>query len=72
MLTVNERKKASKQVIIDDKVFKSTDKKWTTSIALTKNDFAENILNDIENFNDFNFSNFKLIFDVIKDIVEEL
>lgn len=67
----NERKKASKQVIIDDKVFKSTDTEWEFSIALTKNTFAENILHDVANFNNFDFNNFKFIFDVIKDIVGE-
>ncbi|MGD1932086.1 MAG: reverse transcriptase domain-containing protein [Leptolyngbyaceae cyanobacterium] len=58
--------KISKAIkIIDDKVFDSLHK----NVALTKNNFADNILNSVENFNDFNFSEFELIFDVVRNTV---
>ena len=63
--------KVNKQVIIDQDVFKSDDRAWVNSIALSKNAFAENIMKDIAGFDNFSLDNFKLIFDVIKDIVDE-
>jgi len=57
--------------IIDSGVYKRDDLEMKNSIALSKNDFAENILNDIEGFNNFNIENFKLIFDVIDKIVHK-
>ena len=66
-----EKNKAGKQVIIDAAIYKSADAAWTTSVALPKNDFAVNILSDVTGFDEFNFDNFKFIFDVIKDIVGE-
>jgi RNA-directed DNA polymerase len=67
---LQDKNKANKQIVIDNAVFKSDDPEWDTSIALTKNDFAENILNDVAGFDEFNFDKYKLIFDIIKDIVK--
>lgn len=39
------------------------------SIALSKNEFAENILNQKNGFETMNFENFRLILNVISDIV---
>jgi len=33
--------------------------------------FAENILDKVEGFNQMNFDNFRLIFDVVKKILDE-
>lgn len=68
---LQDKKKANKQIVIDNAVFKSADVEWDTSIALTKNAFAENILNDVAGFDEFNFDKFKLIFDVLKEIAED-
>ena len=54
--------------IIDEKVYKIGDKNHT-NIALTKNDFADLVSNDIY-AKDFDFSNFRKIYDMIKMIVE--
>jgi len=56
--------------IIDSAVYFMSDYKLENSIALSKNDFAENILNDVDGFNNFDIENFKLIFDVIKEITK--
>lgn len=58
-----ELRKAIK--IIDDKVYD----KNHNNVALSKNAFADNIMNAAFNFNDFDFSSFKLIFDVIEKIL---
>lgn len=63
--------KAGKLEIIDSAVFSSQDYKHEKSLALSKNEFAENILNDVDGFNDFNIENFKLIFDVIQEIINK-
>ena len=46
-------------------------KKPKTNLALPKMDFAENILNKVEGFDQMNFDNFRLIFDVVKKILNE-
>lgn len=66
---LKEKNKAGKQVIIDNAVYKKDDLKWETSIALSKSDFADHILNDHINFKDSDRENFKLIFEVLKDIL---
>ena len=38
---------------------------------LSKNDFAKNIYNDVEGFDNFDIENFRLIFDVIGKIVND-
>lgn len=63
-----ERSKAGKQVIIDSGVFKADDLDWQSSRALSKNNFAEYILNKDAEFSDIQFSNFKKIFEIIKYI----
>lgn len=65
-----EKNKAGKKVIIDSNVFKDTDREQNSSVALSKNDFAENIMNRREGFQNFDFSNFNNIFNVIREIVE--
>lgn len=67
----DKKDKCEKLVIIDEKVFKKEDLAHTTSIALSKNAFAEYILNDEENFNEFDIENFKKIFDLIEKIIRE-
>lgn len=41
------------------------------NIALSKNNFAKNILSESENFSKFDFSEFKKIFEIIERIIEE-
>ncbi len=41
------------------------------NIALSKNEFTQNILDGVEGFNNFDIENFRLIFDVIKRIVND-
>ena len=52
------------------KVYKQKDE-TKTNLALTKSNFAENIKNDIENFNDFDFKEFNKIFDIFDKIISE-
>jgi RNA-directed DNA polymerase len=56
-----------KLCVIDanDKVYDHND----NNVALSKDDFAQNILNDIENFTNFKFDEFKKIFDVMQKII---
>lgn len=49
----------------NDKVFDSND----NNVALSKDNFANNILNNVDNFNNFGFMEFKKIFDVIDKII---
>lgn len=65
-----EKNKAGKKAIIDSNVFCDTDRAQENSVALSKNNFAENILNEEEGFQDFDFSNFDKIFNVIRMITE--
>ena len=66
-----KKDKCDKLVIIDEKVYKSDDLKHKNSLALTKSSFAENILNDVSDFNSFDIEEFKKIFDVIEKIFNE-
>ena len=59
---------AGKAHIIDDKVYKSEDLEEKTNVALTKNRFAEYIYENNEYAHGFDFSNFRMIFDVIQEI----
>mgnify|MGYP000919451425 CR=1 FL=1 len=63
-----EKNKANKQVIIDSGVFKADDLEWQSSVALSKNNFAEYILNKEVAFSDIQFTNFKKIFEIIKTL----
>lgn len=56
--------------IIDDKVFKTCDLKHEESVALSKSDFAELVENDKSFIEDFDFSTFKQIFDIINSIIK--
>lgn len=55
--------------IIENKVF---DRETNKNIALPKNNFADNILNQEEKFNDFDVSAFKKVFDTIVEIVKTI
>ncbi|MGJ0329216.1 ATP-binding protein [Aliarcobacter cryaerophilus] len=54
----------------DKKVYLKIDNKWENNIALSKNDFTNNIINNVEGFNDFDIEYFKLIFDLISEIID--
>lgn len=60
-------KDPSKLCIIDDRVFNGNDE----NVALPKNDFADSVLTQTLNFNDFDHSEFSKIFDVIRKIIIE-
>lgn len=55
--------------IIDEKVYGIEDLEQNNSIALSKNDFANLVLNDGTYAKDFDFSDFNKIFDVIRLII---
>jgi DNA modification methylase len=55
--------------IIDDRVYAFGDEN-ETNVALSKDDFAENILNRVEGFDAFDISAFEGLFRVIEEIVE--
>ena len=57
--------------IIDDKVYSKEDLEQKNSIALTKNDFAELVLNDGDYSINFDFSCFNNIFDIIRIIINK-
>jgi len=61
---ITEEKKSK---IIDSDVFNEKDE----NIALSKSDFADYVFKDIPPFNSFNFDEFRKIFDVIKNILNE-
>lgn len=52
-------------------VFLISDYNNENNLALPKMDFAENILNKVEGFDQMNFDNFQLIFDLVKKILSE-
>jgi RNA-directed DNA polymerase len=64
----HERNKVmkSKLTIIDTSVFNDSD----VNIALSKDDFAENIRNKILGFHDFDFSEFRAVFDIVVTILK--
>lgn len=64
------KNKIEKNGIIDEKVYKSKDLEHVDSIALSKGEFASLVANNAEFTEDFDFSNFKLIFDKIKQIIQ--
>ena len=57
-----------KNGVIDEKVYSSSDLQHTNSVALSKNDFADLVCGDTDYAADFDFSNFKQITDIIKEI----
>ncbi len=70
---MTEKRNAKELDILDrdKKVYFIDDKEWENNIALSKNDFTNNVVNDVEGFDDFDIEYFKLIFDVIMEIVNE-
>lgn len=44
----------------------------SNNMNLSKNDFVKNIINEVEGFDNFDIENFKLIFDVIEKIIEDV
>ncbi|MCT4617288.1 MAG: ATP-binding protein [Candidatus Gracilibacteria bacterium] len=65
-----KKDKCTKDTIIDEKVYHYDDYKTENSIALTKNNFAENILNEVNGFEKIALDNFKIILSIIEDIVK--
>ncbi|PFX71938.1 hypothetical protein COL39_21080 [Bacillus cereus] len=65
MITFSDNvSKLAKSKVIDSNVYNADD----INIALSKNQFAEYILNKTENFNDFELSGFEEVFRIIKEI----
>lgn len=52
------------------KVYKLTDES-KTNLALTKNDFANYIKNDCENYNNYNYKEYEKIFNIFGKIIQE-
>lgn len=68
---VHNRKKVDDIYVLsgsDDK--KTTDLNNQKTFSLSKSDFCNNVCNDIEGFNNFDFSNFKNLIDKIKECVD--
>lgn len=57
--------------IIDEKVYKYDDLEHNESIALSKNDFVNEIINNDDYSRNFDFSNFNRIIDILKEIVKQ-
>lgn len=68
--TTELNKVKSKLTIIDQNVFDFIDKE-EKNIALSKNIFAENIINKQQGFHDFDFGEFQQIFAIIREILLE-
>ncbi|MCJ7634514.1 RNA-directed DNA polymerase, partial [Candidatus Bathyarchaeota archaeon] len=66
-LVCNDRNKvrSSNIKVIDSEVYN----KDNVNVALTKNDFAENVLNEVDGFRDLDVSEFSKIFEIIKTII---
>lgn len=56
--------------VIDEKVYRKDDLEQKNSVALSKNAFAELVLNDSSYTKDFDFTDFRQIFDIINIIVK--
>lgn len=56
--------------IIDEKVFLKEDLKQESSVALSKNDFANLVESDGSYSADFDFSKFEQIFEIIQEIID--
>lgn len=66
-----EKNKVKPLSIIDNYVYQIEDEYYDNSIALSKNTFAEYILNDEANFDSFDISKFEKIFDVLEKVVRD-
>ncbi len=64
---LNKIRNEKKLIIIDNLVFNEAE----DNVALTKSDFADYIYNQENNFNDFDYTEFRNIFDVIQLIIDE-
>ena len=51
------------------KIYDQFDDEEKKNVALSKDDFANNIKNGVQNFNDFNFKEFNGIFSIFEDIM---
>lgn len=66
------RNKAGKLKIIDSAVYNFEERENKNNIALSKNEFAENILHKKEGFENLDFENFRKIFDIIQTILNPI
>jgi RNA-directed DNA polymerase len=68
-LVCNDRNKLQGKTkkIVDNDVFDRND----VNIALSKNDFADNILNEVEEFTAMDMSEFSKIFTIINEIIDD-
>lgn len=65
---VNKNKCGEKSIsILDSEIYLLNDEH--KNIALSKNDFADNILNEIAPFDNINYENFKSVFEIIDEII---
>lgn len=67
-LVCTERSKLGKFKIIDSSVFMAGSEE---NIALTKNDFAQNVLGGTPGFNDFDISSFVGLFELVEQLLSE-
>jgi len=56
--------------IIDSDCFVASIKDEDENIAMSKDDFANNIISEVDEFKNINFQGFKLLFEVISEIIE--
>lgn len=66
---LNIKNKIEINGIVENRVHSIKDRKMETDIALTKNNFSE-LVSDDEYSKDFDFSNFRKIYNIIKEIIE--
>lgn len=66
---VSSKRHCKKLDIIDNKVYDKNDIKWENNLALSKNDFTKLIIKNEGDFSNFDIENFKLIFEVLQEIV---
>jgi len=62
---LQDKQKAGKKIVIDTFVYKIDDNE---SSALSKENFAKNIFENLRGFDSFSFNHFKKIYDVVKKI----
>ena len=68
-VTGDKNKVTKPLMIIDDMVYSLDDEECKINLALSKSNFAENILKDVDGFNNFDIENFKKIFDILEKII---
>lgn len=67
--TSDNKNRSKKLKIFDSGITKIQDS--SNSCALSKNDFAENILHQKNGFETMNFTNFNLIFNIVREIISD-